>query len=86
MPYLEVSKTGKVDTSTIKETVTLPELRGLSIKEAKQALKDLDLNLRINGMSDEEFKKLDYATTIIKEQSPKPRNKGRIWFKYNNRD
>lgn len=72
LPYLEVAKTGAIDTSTVKETVTLPELRGLSIKEAKQSLKDLDLSLRIEGMSDEEFKELDYANTIITEQSPKP--------------
>jgi len=72
LPYLEVSKTGKVDESTIKEEVSIPELRGLSIKDAKEALKDLDLSLRIEGMSDEEFKSLDYKNTIIKEQSPKP--------------
>jgi len=33
----------------------------------------LDLSLRIDGMTDEQFKELDYANTIIKEQSPKPR-------------
>lgn len=80
LPYLEVAKTGTIDASNIKETVVLPELRGLSIKEARQSLKDLDLSLKIEGMSDEEFKELDYANTIIKEQSPKPRYKGRVWF------
>jgi len=73
LPYLEVSKTGTVDVSTIKEEVEVPEIRGLSIKEAKARLKDLDLSLRIDGMTDEQFKELDYANTIIKEQSPKPR-------------
>ncbi len=77
MPYLEVSKTGEVDEEDVKETVTVPEIRGLSIKEAKEAIKDLNLDLKIEGMTDEEFKALDYKNTIIKEQSPKPRNKGR---------
>ena len=74
MPYLEVSKTGEVDEEDIKETVTVPEIRGLSIKEAKEAIKDLNLELKIEGMTDEEFRALDYKNTIIKEQSPKPRN------------
>lgn len=69
---MEVAKTGTIDASNIKEEVIVPEIRGLSIKEARNGLKDLDLGLRIEGMSDEEFKKLDYANTIIKEQSPKP--------------
>lgn len=82
LPYLEVSKTGTIDTSTVKELVTLPEIRGISIKEAKQKLKELNLTLKIEGMSDEEFKQLDYANTIITEQSPKPRNKGGRGGKY----
>lgn len=80
MPYLEVSKTGEVDEEDIKETVTVPEIRGLSIKEAKKAIKDLNLELKIEDMTDEEFRALDYKNTIIKEQSPKPRNKSRGRF------
>ena len=74
LPYLEVSKTGEVDEEDVKEIVTVPEIRGLSIKEAKESIKDLNLDLKIEGMSDEEFRALDYKSTIIKEQSPKPRN------------
>ncbi len=74
LPYLEVSKTGEVDEEDVKEIVTVPEIRGLSIKEAKENIKDLNLDLKIEGMSDEEFRALDYKSTIIKEQSPKPRN------------
>lgn len=82
LPYLEVSKTGKIDESTIKEEVAVPELRGLSIKEAKISLKELDLSLRIDGMTDEEFKKLDYTNTIIREQLPKPRYNGETRREY----
>lgn len=77
LPYLEVEKTAVTDTTSIPDIVVIPELRGLSIKEAKQNIKELNLNLKVEGMTDEEFRTLDYANTIITEQSPKPRYKSR---------
>lgn len=50
--------------------VTVPDIRGLSIKEAKKQLKDIGLELQINKK--DESVEIDEDKTSIKEQTPKP--------------
>lgn len=61
LPYLEVKKINENEEEV--KNVVIPNLIGLTLKEAKNILKDLDLNLNLNGRkigSDE----------IIKNQMP----------------
>lgn len=67
LDYLELQK-DKVDEDEDVKEVTVPELRGLSLKEAKTKLKELNMELQVNTTESE----IDEEKTIIKEQLPKP--------------
>ena len=60
LPYLEIKKNEEK-----KEEVLVPNLVGLSIKEAEKIIKELGLDIKL----DED--KIDKENTIIKEQIPK---------------
>lgn len=64
MPYLEIQKQGIEDS---RVNVTMPDVRGKSIKEAKSILKELGLN--VNVQTQEE---INEEETIVIEQLPKP--------------
>lgn len=60
LPCLEIKK----DEETIIEEVIMPNITGLSIKEAEEILQELGLEIEIKEGTDKE-------NTIIKEQTPK---------------
>ena len=65
LPYLEVNQ-GNQDEIEVKEEVSVPNIIGLSIKEAEKILKEAGLELAISGITEE----LDKENTIIKGQTP----------------
>ena len=83
LPYLEVSQ-GNQDEVELVEQVQVPNVEGLSIKEAEKAVKELGLELNIENDSEE----LDKENTVVTEQTPKERitvNKGsKVYVKYDN--
>ena len=70
LPYLELQKDKEIETEEEIFDVTVPELRGVTIKEAKEKLKEYKMELEINNL--EENQEIDETQTIIKEQLPKP--------------
>ena len=66
LPYLEVSQ-GNQDEVEVINQVTVPELEGKTVKEAKQIAKESNINLVIENEPEE----LDEGNVIIKEQTPK---------------
>lgn len=46
-------------------TVTMPDIRNITVKEAEKILKENNLQLNLEG-------EIDKENTIIKEQIPKP--------------
>ena len=66
LPYLEVSQGNQEEIEVVNQ-VKVPELTGISIKEAKQLAKENNINLVIENEPEE----LDEENTIIKEQTPK---------------
>lgn len=66
LPYLEVVQ-GNKDEIEKAEEVMVPNLIGLSIKEAENILKKTGLELVVSGITEEN---LDKENTIIKEQTP----------------
>ncbi len=69
LPYLEVNQ-GKQEELEVVEEVSVPNITGLSIKEAEKVLKEIGLELSINGITEENEETLDKENTIIKEQTP----------------
>ena len=80
LPYLEVTQ-GNQDEVEIKEEIVVPNITGLSIKEAEKILKEIGLELSIEGITEE-----NKENTIIKEQTPtegiKVRKGNKIFVKY----
>ena len=66
LPYLEVSQ-GNKDEVELVEQIQVPNVEGLSIKEAEKVTKEVGLEISIQNDSEE----LDRENTIIKEQSPR---------------
>lgn len=66
LPYLELAKDNEKEEDKI-EQVTVPEIRKISIKEAKNTLKEVGLELDYEEKEDQDINEL-----IIKEQNPKP--------------
>ena len=66
LPYLEVSQGNQEEIEVVNQ-IKVPELTGISIKEAKQLAKENNINLVIENEPEE----LDEENTIIKEQTPK---------------
>ena len=88
MPYLEVTQGNQEEVEQIEE-VTVPNLVGLSIKEAEKILKDVGLEISFENIvnnAEENNEGLDKENTIIKEQTPTEGikiNKGnKIFVKY----
>ena len=81
LPYLEVSQ-GNQDEVEKPEQVQVPNIEGLSIKEAEKSVKELGLEFNIENNSEE----LDKENTIVTEQTPKEGitvNKGsKVYIKY----
>ena len=66
LPYLELKKDNEKE-EDVKKQVEVPNIEGLSIKEATKVLKDLNLGIQIEN----EPENLDKENTIVKEQAPK---------------
>ena len=68
------------------EEVGVPNITGLSIKEAEKILKEAGLELSVEGVKEENKESLDRENTIINEQTPTEGikvNKGnKIFVKY----
>lgn len=69
LPYLEVNQGNKEEVEVIEE-VTVPNIIGISVKEAEKVLKEIGLELSIDGITEENEKTLDKENIIIKEQTP----------------
>lgn len=69
LPYLQLQQDNE-NKETIEE-VEVPEIRNLNLKEAKETLKDIGLEVNPNREIGREEK---LEEIIIKEQLPKPRN------------
>ena len=67
MPYLEL-KQDKESEETQKEEVEMPEIRNMTVKDARKTLKELGLELEISNSTDE----INESETYVKEQIPKP--------------
>ena len=85
LPYLEVAQGNQDEVETIDE-ISVPNIIGLSIKEAEKIVKELGLELNIEGISEENKQELNKENTIIKKQTPTEGiriNKGnKIFVKY----
>ncbi len=85
LPYLEVVQGNQEEIEKVEE-VSVPNLIGMSIKEADKTVKDIGLELNIEGITEENKESLDEENTIIKEQTPVEGikiNKGnKIFVKY----
>ena len=77
---------GNKDEVEVKEEVVMPNITGLSIKEAEKVLKEINLELRLQEITEEDEETLDKENIIIKEQIPTEGikiNKGnKIFVKY----
>ena len=72
LPYLEVNQGNKEEVE-IKEEVTVPNITGLSIKEAENTVKELGLEISFENIvnnAEENKEVLNKENTIIKEQIP----------------
>ena len=69
LPYLEVTQGNQEEVEVVEE-VSVPNVVGLSIKEAEKILKETGLELVISGITEENKETLDKENTIIKEQTP----------------
>ncbi len=66
LPYLELNKDNEKE-EDVKKQVEVPNVEGLTIKEATKILKNLNLSLQIENKTEN----LDTENTVIKEQIPK---------------
>ncbi len=66
LPYLEVQKEAIEGESLLD--VEMPDLVGLTIRDAKEKLKDLNLELEYEKLENEEIKE---SETVITDQLPK---------------
>ena len=69
LPYLEVKQGNLEEIETIEE-ISVPNVTGLSIKEAEKILKEAGLESVISGITEENEESLDKENIIIKEQTP----------------
>ena len=85
LPYLEVNQ-GNTEEIQAAEEVNVPNIIGLSIKEAEKILKEIGLEISGEGITEENKETLDKDNIIIKEQIPVEGikiNKGnKIFIKY----
>ena len=82
---MEVSQGNQEEIEAVEQT-EMPNIIGLSIKEAEKILKEKDLELNIEGITEENEETLDKENTVIKEQTPNAGikiNKGnKVFVKY----
>ncbi len=85
MPYLEVSR-GNEEEIEVVEEVTVPNLIGLSLKDAENSLKESGLELVVSEIIEDNKESIDKQNSIIKEQTPTEGikiNKGnKVFVKY----
>lgn len=85
LPYLEVEQ-GNVDEIEAIEDISVPNITGLTIKEAEKVVKETGLELSIDGITEENKEGLDKENTIISEQTPtegiKIKKENKIFVKY----
>lgn len=68
LPYLELQKDNEKPEDVI-ETVEVPEIRNMTLKEAEGKLKEIGLQIEYETKEGEE---IDKTQIIVKEQTPKP--------------
>ena len=69
LPYLKVKQENQNEIEIIEE-IEVPNITGISIKEAEKVLKEKGLELSIESLEKENIEKLDKENTIIIEQTP----------------
>ena len=62
LPYLEIQKDNQEE-EEVKEMVTVPDVVGMTVTEAKKALKEVGLEVRLNLDSEEEVKESEVTVT-----------------------
>ena len=67
LPYLELKQDKETEEGE-KEEVEMAEIRNKTVKEAREILKELGLELEINNLTEE----INENETYVKEQIPKP--------------
>ena len=76
---MEIQKDNIKEGEEVKEEVSVPELIGLTIKEAEKITKELGLEINIDG-------EIDKENTVITEQTPaegvKVKKRNKILVKY----
>ena len=81
LPYLEVAQGNQDEVETV-EQIQVPNVQGLSIKDAEKVVKELGLELNIENDSED----IDKENTVVTEQTPKEGitvNKGsKVYIKY----
>lgn len=79
LPYLEVVKDGETEEEKVK-LVEVPNLEGLSIKDASKILQESELEISIEG------EEIDKENTIVKKQTPNAKimvNRGsKVYLEY----
>lgn len=66
LPALEIAP-DKEEETEIKQAVTVPEIRNITVKEAIEKLKQVDLDYNINTEAE-----INKEEVMVKEQLPKP--------------
>lgn len=69
LAYLEISKDNQEEGEEEETSISVPELRGKSIKEATQILKEAELGVELKQ---EENQEIDKNATIVTQQLPLP--------------
>ena len=81
LPYLDVAQGNQDEVETV-EQIQVPNVQGLSIKDAEKVVKELGLDLNIENDSED----IDKENTVVTEQTPKEGitvNKGsKVYIKY----
>lgn len=81
LPYLEVNQGNQDEIENVEE-IEVPNIVGMSIKEAEKLLKESKLEISIENESEE----LDKENTVIKEQMPssgiKINSGNKVYVKY----
>lgn len=81
LPYLEVTQGNQNEVETV-EQIQVPNVQGLSIKDAEKVVKELGLEINIENDSED----IDKENTVVTEQTPKEGitvNKGsKVYIKY----
>lgn len=65
LPYMELEKDNTEDLEPVTE-VTVPNIIGMTVKDADKILKDLGLEIMLNSEAD-----IDTSQTVIVNQTPK---------------